>query len=158
MRIILVRHGQAQSKQGWGGQDAIRALVARGRRQADRLGTVIGGGPPSRVISSPAVRCIQTVQPLADKFNLALELSDQLSTDAGWLALELCRRLLSSETDESTVVLCTHREVLVEVLPKLSKEFGRKLTHRPPGAKGGVWILRFRAGKLAKIQYRPPAA
>ena len=70
--------------------------------------------------------------------------------------MELCLHLLSSETSDSTVVLCTHREVLVELLPRLSKEFGRKLGHRPPGAKGGTWILRFKATKLYRVDYRPP--
>jgi phosphohistidine phosphatase SixA len=158
MRIIVVRHGQAEAKKPQRRQDAERPLVARGRRQADRLGKLIGGGRPSRVISSPALRCVQTTQPFAHKFGLAVELSEQLSADAGRAAVELCRQLLSSETDNSTVVLCTHREVLVELLPQLSEDFGRKLGHRPPGAKGGAWILRFRAGKLEKVDYHPPAA
>ena len=158
MRIIVVRHGQAEAKKGRREPDADRPLVARGRRQADRLGKVIGGGRPRRVISSPALRCVQTVQPFADERNLVVERSEQLSRDAGKAAVELCQELLLSETDDSTVVLCTHREVLVELLPQLAKESGRKLGHRPPGAKGGSWILRFRAGRLEKIEYHPPAA
>jgi phosphohistidine phosphatase SixA len=158
VRIIVVRHGQAQAKNRWDGPDADRALVARGRRQATRLGRIIGGGRPTRVISSPALRCVQTVQPYAHHHDVAVELSDQLSTAAGWAAVELCHQLVSSQTDDSTVVLCTHREVLVELLPQLSKEFDRKITHRPPGAKGGAWILRFHAGRLARVDYHPPAA
>lgn len=158
MRIIVVRHGQAEAKKGRKAGDADRPLVARGRRQADRLGKLIGGGKPMRVISSPALRCVQTVQPFANRRNLSIELSEQLSRDAGLAAADLCHHLLSSESDDSTVVLCTHREVLLELLPQLSKEFGHKLGHRPPGAKGGSWILRFRAGKIDKVDYRPPAA
>jgi phosphohistidine phosphatase SixA len=158
VRIVLVRHGQAQGKIGWDGPDSDRALVGRGRRQARHLAKVIGGGrPPGRVISSPALRCVQTVEPYADKVGLAVELSDRLSTAAGPAALALCRELLSSEPADSTSVLCTHREVLVELLPQLSRDFDRKLTHWPPGAKGGAWILRFRAVRLAKVDYRPPA-
>ena len=158
MRIILVRHGQAEAKRSRGASDRSRRLVARGRRQAEGLGKVIGVGRPTRVISSPALRCMETVQPLADRRKVALELSEQLATDAGVAATQLCRQLLQSEPDGSVIVLCTHREVLVDLLPRLSKEYGRKLGHRPPGAKGGAWILRFRAGKLVKVDYRPPAA
>jgi 8-oxo-dGTP diphosphatase len=157
VRIIVVRHGQAEPKKSWAGSDAARPLVARGRRQADLLGQIIGGDRLKRVISSPAERCVQTVQPFAQRRNVAVELSDQLATDAGHAAVDLCRRLLSSEPADSTVVLCTHREVLVELLPHVSKELGRKVAHRPPGAKGGVWILRFGSGKLQKVEYRPPA-
>lgn len=157
MRIIVVRHGQAEPKKGWVGADADRPLVARGRRQADRLSKVIGADRPSRVISSPALRCVQTVRPLADERSLDVELSERLSTDSGHAAVELCRQLLSSGAADSTVVLCTHREVLVEMLPQMSRQSSRKLAHRPPGAKGGAWILWFRAHKLAKVDYRPPA-
>jgi len=157
MRIIVVRHGHAEAKKGWRGPDADRPLVTRGRRQADRLGKVIGAGRPTRMISSPALRCVQTAQPFAERRNLPVELSGHLARDAGEAAVELCRQLLLSETDDSTVVLCTHREVIIELLPQLSKEFARKLGHRPPGAKGGAWILRFRAGKLEKVDYHPPA-
>jgi len=158
MQIIVVRHGQAEAKKGHRGVDADRPLVARGRRQADRLGTIMGRRRPTRVISSPALRCVQTVQPFAEKHRLALELSRHLSRDAGREAVDLCRQLLVSEADDSTLVLCTHREVMIDLLPYLSNYFGRKLGHRPPGAKGGAWILRVLDGKLEKVDYRPPAA
>ena len=87
MRIIVVRHGHAEAKKGWRGPDGDRPLVARGRRQADRLGKVIGGGKPTRVISSPALRCVQTAQPFAEKHNLPVELSGHLSRDAGQAAV-----------------------------------------------------------------------
>lgn len=158
MRIVVVRHGQAEAKKGRRETDADRPLVARGRRQADRLAKVIGRGKPIRVISSPALRCVQTVQPFSEKRHLTVELSEKLSKDAGLAAAELCRHLLSSEADDSTVVLCTHREVLVVLLPQLSREFGHKLGHRPPGAKGGAWVLRFRSGTIDKVDYHPPGA
>jgi 8-oxo-(d)GTP phosphatase len=158
MRIMVVRHGQAVPKKGWTGADVDRPLVARGRRQAERLSEVIGASRPVRVVSSPALRCAQTVQPFADNLGVAVETSTQLSPDAHQAATDLCRQLVASEVDDSTVVLCTHREVLVELLPQLSHELNRKLAHRPPGAKGGAWILRYRQRQLAEIDYRPPAA
>ncbi len=158
MRIVVVRHGHAEPKQRWTGLDANRPLVAGGRRQADRLGRLIGAEPPSRVISSPALRCVQTVKPVADNAGVTVLLSDQLSTGAGLAAAELCEVLVASEPNDSIVVLCTHREVLVELLPWLSKQFSRHLGHRPPGAKGAAWILGFRGTSLATVEYRAPAA
>ena len=35
-----------------------------------------------RIISSPALRCVQTVQPLADAANVPIELWDELGHDA----------------------------------------------------------------------------
>jgi broad specificity phosphatase PhoE len=156
MRIVVVRHGQAAPKKGWSGVDADRPLVARGRRQAAGLDQTVGPPPPARVISSPALRCRQTVQPLADSRGVKVEVAESLSIGVADAALQLCRELVAGQQQDDTVVLCTHREVLVDLLPALSVELGRKLGHRPPGAKGGAWILRVRAGRLEKVDYRPP--
>lgn len=158
MRIVVVRHGEAEPKKGWSGPDDARPLVGRGRRQAERLGKVVGGPPPTRVISSPALRCRETVEPLAVRYGLEVELSELLATGAGAEAAGLCRKLAHSEPEESNLVLCTHREVLVEMLPSLSAEYGCKLGHHPPGAKGGAWTLRFQSGRMLKVHYTPPAA
>ncbi len=160
MRIVVVRHGEAESKRGWTGPDDQRPLLPRGHRQAHRLDKVVGGDPPTRIISSPAIRCVQTVQPLADRHGVAVELDEALSTDAGKAAADLCRQLVSNDGagEDDIIVLCTHREVLVDLLPRLSKDSGRKLGDRPPGAKGGAWVLRWDAGRLAKIAYRGPGA
>ena len=157
MRIVVVRHGQAEPKKGWTGADDDRPLTPRGRRQAERIGKVIVDSP-DRVLSSPAVRCRETVQWLAERRGLEVELTDALATDAGRDATDLCKKLATSEPAGSVVVLCTHREAMVEMLPRLAKEFGRKLSHRLPGAKGGAWVLRFEEGRLTKVDYRPPAA
>jgi len=159
MRIIVVRHGQAEPKKGWTGPDDLRPLTSRGRRQADRLDKVLGAGTtPARILTSPALRCEQTVQPIAERCRIGLERTEALATDAGAEATALCRKLANSEPSDSVVILCTHREAMLEMLPQLGQEFGHKLGHRLPGAKGGAWFLDFQEGRLAKVDYRPPAA
>ncbi len=158
MRIVVVRHAIAEPKKGWTGVDAERPLVARGRRQAARLGRIVGPIPPDRILSSPAVRCRQTAEPLAAQLGREVRVADALATDAGKAATELCHELLDEGRSGSTVMLCTHREVIEVLLPQLAKEYGHKLAHRPPGAKGGAWTLRFGAGRLQKVDYRPPTA
>ena len=45
---------------------SLRPLSAHGLRQAEGLIAVFGNfAPPSRVLSSPYLRCMQTVDPLA---------------------------------------------------------------------------------------------
>lgn len=167
MRIIVVRHGQAAPKKGWDGPDAARPLSSRGRRQAARLDRVIGPDRPDRVLSSPALRCVQTVLPFAVSFGIDVELTGSLATDAGGQAYALCRKLAGSEPPGATVVLCTHREALVDFLPRLAgpppagppAKAVVRLPRRPPGAKGSAWILRFGDdGRLEAVAYRPPAA
>lgn len=157
MRIVVVRHGQAEPKKGWNGPDELRPLTSRGRRQAKELGRLIDSRP-DRILSSPAVRCRETVEPLARDFSLEIEFTESLSIEAGRDAMALGQKLAASEPAGSVIVLCSHREVMVKMLPQLARAHGRKLGHRPPGAKGGAWILRFDQGQLVRVDYRPPAA
>jgi 8-oxo-dGTP diphosphatase len=158
MRLLVVRHGHAEPKQGWSGPDTDRPLVQRGRRQAKLLSKDLARYQPARVISSPSARCRQTVQPLATACALDLELSKALAPDAGGSALCLIHDVTGAESNRSTIVLCTHREVIVAVMPALIDEFGIKPGHRLPGAKGGTWVLQFHRSKLATVKYQPPAA
>jgi len=156
MQIVVVRHGQAEPKKTWTGPDAERPLVPRGRRQARRLAKVIGKDKPARLVSSPAARCQQTVGPYALEMGVDVELSPALDRDAGPASVDLIKQLVAESS--SPVVLCTHREVIKHLLPRLAKDARIKRGHRLPGAKGGAWVLHFHSGALHKMEYRPPAA
>jgi phosphohistidine phosphatase SixA len=156
MQIVVVRHAHAEPKKTWTGPDSDRPLVQRGRRQAKGLSAIIGGRRPVRVISSPALRCQQTVEHYARETGLEVETSRLLARDAGPAARDLLKQLV--EDGRSPVMICTHREVINELLPQLARDYHYKLVHRLPGAKGGAWILQFRSGKLDKVDYRPPAS
>lgn len=155
MRIAVVRHGHAAPKKEWIGADSDRPLTGRGRRQAYDLVQVLDG-EPTRLIASPAVRCHQTLEPLAHHWGRDLEVDASLARDSGTAAADLIGDLLSATAGESTIVLCTHREVITKALPLLAKNGGIELDHRLPGAKGGVWLLRYRAGQLDQVRYRAP--
>ena len=61
----LLRHAHAGDKHAWNGPDLARPLSGAGRREAHGLLTQLRDYPIIRVLSSPAVRCLQTVEPLA---------------------------------------------------------------------------------------------
>jgi 8-oxo-(d)GTP phosphatase len=105
---ILVRHASAGDRHDWAGDDRLRPLDDKGRRQAEEIAAVLDSGDVRRVVSSPYVRCVQTVEPLAAELGLEVELDDRLAEGAGAAA----RPLL----DEEGVVLCTHGDVLHELL------------------------------------------
>ena len=107
-----------------------------------------------RILSSPYLRCCQTVEPLAVARGVPIELSDALAPDAADSALELIRYLIRSGSP--TVIVSTHREVLTAVLPALSREYDRKLRHRMPGAKGSLWTLQLSKKALTSVKYQAP--
>ena len=156
MRLIVIRHGNAAAKRTWQGPDDDRPLTRTGEDQAQALVRRVRRYQPTRVISSPSLRCRQTVAPLAAAGGLEVEDSPALARTAGAGAAEWVTQLVAASEEATTVVLCTHREVLVELLPALSRPSGVRLGHKPPGAKGGRWQLVFRAQKLRSVKYIRP--
>jgi len=156
VQMLLVRHGHAGTKEGWAGDDRLRPLDARGKRQAERLVPIIVPMNPTRLVSSPYTRCLQTMEPIAAKTGLGVEEDVALTPNAARQAVDRVRALAISEPS-GPVVLCTHGEVIGDVLAALESEDGVRLSRRPPGLKGCVWVLDFRKGKVASARYITPA-
>jgi len=155
VRVLLVRHGHAGTKEGWSGDDRLRPLDARGRRQAADLVEIIVPLGPSRLVSSPYLRCLQTMEPLADKTGARVEHDEALTPDAADRTMALVRRLARSPASDG-IVLCTHGEVMGEVLAVLAGEDRVRLGRRLPGPKGCAWVLEFDAGRAVGARYVAP--
>jgi 8-oxo-(d)GTP phosphatase len=93
-RLLLVRHASAGDRKNWQGDDRLRPLDPRGERQAERLVEVLAGHRLDRILTSPYVRCVQTVEPLARVRGLPVEEREELAEGAGLDAfLGLAREL-----------------------------------------------------------------
>jgi broad specificity phosphatase PhoE len=105
---VLLRHASAGHRTRWDGHDLSRPLDARGRRQAEELVEILRELGVRRVVSSPYVRCVETVEPLAAALGVPVEQDDRLAEGAGGSALGLLR--------EDGVVWCTHGDVVEELI------------------------------------------
>jgi phosphohistidine phosphatase SixA len=112
MRVILLRHASAGDRSAWTGDDRLRPLDDRGRAQAEALRPVLAKLGVTRAVSSPYVRCTQTVAPL----ELDIELDDRLAEGA---AASGVRELLA-QLDGA--VACTHGDVVEAVLGRPLKK------------------------------------
>jgi 8-oxo-dGTP diphosphatase len=155
VQMLLVRHGHAGTKEGWAGDDRLRPLDGRGMRQAEHLVGVIVPMRPTRLLSSPYARCRQTMELLAARTGLAVDEDDALTPSAGPQAFDLIRGL-SRADGSGRLVLCTHGEVIGDVLARLAREDGVRLSRRPPGLKGCVWVLDFHKGAVSGARYITP--
>lgn len=104
MTLLLIRHASAGDRDDWVGDDLPRPLDARGRGQASRLAELLNDYEIARVLSSPAVRCLQTVEPLARSRGLDIEVHEELGEEQqGEAGAELVRSLAGEQT-----ALCVH--------------------------------------------------
>jgi len=101
---VLVRHASAGHRLDWEHDDRLRPLDARGRRQSADLVELLRPLGVRRILSSPYVRCVQTVEPLAAALGLEVELDERLEEGKGGAAAELLR--------EDGVVCCTHGDIV----------------------------------------------
>jgi 8-oxo-(d)GTP phosphatase len=154
MAVLLVRHAHAGSKEEWHGDDRLRPLSERGQLEALAVADALAPYAPRRLVSSPFLRCIQTVQTLARRLDLKVEESELLVPEAGRHAAAFVRSL--ARDGDGPVVVCTHGET-IEVL---QKRFGRstKLPFEPgsPHEKGSTWVLRVKNGRFTGAEYLPP--
>lgn len=150
--VLLVRHAVALARNLWAGDDAARPLNERGRRQADALVEQLAPFAITRFLSSPTVRCVDTVAPAAAVRGLEVAEAEELAEGDGPLAVALVRSLLDEEGD---VVLCTHGDVIGEVLTALEKE-GARLGGEDRCQKGSTWVLGRDEKRRLQGRYLPP--
>jgi broad specificity phosphatase PhoE len=150
--LLLVRHAHALARREWPGADDRRPLSHQGKRQAEGLvGVARNFAPVSRLLSSPSLRCVQTLTPLAKARDMGIEMSEDLAEGERASALKLVRALAGSD-----VAVCTHGDVIAEILVTLADEDRVDLGPNPRQAKGSVWLLEGGDGSFSSARYFPP--
>lgn len=151
MTVYLVRHAKAGDRATWEGDDRLRPLTKRGRRQAEGIASRLGDATFDRLVSSPYVRCLETLVPLASARTQSLEVADGLLEGA---TLDEAMALLTKHADGGAV-LCSHGDVIPMLLGHLAAR-GVDLGSDPQWAKGSTWVLEHRAGEVTAARYVPP--
>ena len=148
--LLLVRHAKAGRRDEWTGDDDLRPLSAAGLRQADavrRFVPLFGG---DRVFSAPRLRCVQTVQGVAEDLRTEVRHEPLLSEESYWRDPVLgMARVLAIVAGGGTGVLCSQGGVIPDVVTGLAEQAGIPLPAQKggmaPSKKGSVWVLSFSA-------------
>ena len=135
----MVRHAKAGDRSRWTDDDRSRPLTDAGRAQANGLVGAVGLVPVA-LYSSPYLRCIQTLEPLAAAHGLGVIVDDRL---AEGVDLEPALDLLHEAPDGS--VLCSHGDVIPMVVDALIRR-GLVLDSTVLGVKKGSWFALSRDG------------
>jgi exopolyphosphatase/guanosine-5'-triphosphate,3'-diphosphate pyrophosphatase len=151
VKIFLLRHAKAEKRLGWDTPDPLRPLAPVGLRQAHALAGSLARERVRRIISSPHLRCRQSVEPLAARLGLPVELDDRLAEGASTArALELLLGLGTTPT-----VLCSHGDLVPSLMREL-QSLGVDLDGPLRAEKAAWWLIEGRRGAPARARYQPP--
>lgn len=169
--IELVRHAKAQSRDRWWGKpDRDRPLTKVGTGQSKSLAVDLAKDPISRILTSPFTRCVQTMEPLADRLGMDIGLAEALGEapsvpvlDAGdtWVAsawlggrgLALVDQVVTDNAG-GHIVMCSHGDIVPSLMAALvgrdALEIGN--VHLKKGAR---FRLQFKGAKCVAVEAVP---
>jgi broad specificity phosphatase PhoE len=150
--VYLVRHAKAGDRSSWPGTDFLRPLSRRGQLQAERLLDVFAGVNLDRILSSPYVRCMESVVPLGGERMLAVEPVEALCEGG---SLDNALALVRKHADHDTI-MCAHGDLIPALLEHYARR-GVDLGPDPSYPKGSTWTLDLDStGEVISARYVPP--
>jgi 8-oxo-dGTP diphosphatase len=148
--FYIVRHAKAGSRSHWTGDDRKRPLSKKGRLQAEAIALGLRYFQITTVFSSPYLRCVETVEPLARKLRLEVTQTAELAEGRG--VRGLYRFFDDPALDR--VVLCTHGDLMWELVEDLTQR--RVLpAFREAFDKGSTWVVEVEDGSPVGARYIP---
>lgn len=154
--LRLLRHAAAGSRTDWTGDNRLRPLSRKGMRQAEEIAESLAGAGIERILSSPYARCLGTVEPLAARIGIEVELVEALAEGSPPEDVLGVVGLLAG----SNALLCSHGDVIPDLLGSFARCGAALAT--PTGVvecrKGSVWTVGAGADGLLRAEYRPPPA
>jgi broad specificity phosphatase PhoE len=152
--VHLVRHAKAKNRATWEEPDELRPLTKRGRREAQAIAARFADEPLARLVSSPFVRCLQTLEPLAVTLDLPIETTGLLAegTD-GARATDLLLSLAAN----GSIACCTHGDVVFGVVDVLARR-GLPLPGPRDAPVASTWVLTVDEGQFVDARFvdQPP--
>ncbi len=150
MTIHLVRHASA-GRRTPATADFDRPLDEVGRSQASAISAALATQQLMQVLSSPSMRCQQTVAPLAEALGVKIDvLPDLAEGQPAARTVAMLHRLAAAGV---RVALCSHGDIIPRALDTLAAD-GVALAGTGC-AKGSVWTLTVTHGLITDGRYHP---
>lgn len=123
--IIALRHAKAVPREDWDDEDATRPLTSRGRKQAAQIVGPLRAFGARKLISSPAVRCVKTVTPLAKAIGRKIDYVPLISQERWEEGTSDARAVVGDRVRaRKPAVLCSHGPVLPDILNEIALATG----------------------------------
>lgn len=146
--VLLLRHASAGNADAWEGDDDERPLDDIGVAQAQAAARALAVYGVERVLAAPLVRCLQTVQPLAELLDVEVEPAKGAREDenaAG--AASLTELLCELAAGGPPAVVCSQGGAIPEAVRALSGVSDVR------ARKGSLWVLSLDNGQLVDAHY-----
>ena len=155
MPLFLVRHAKAGKRSKWledpaNIDDLKRPLDNKGMLQAVALADRLSDFAPPQLLSSPYIRCMQTLEPLGATLAISVKADERLAENNPF---EPILELLEGCPDNS--VLCSHGDMIPMVVEALERR-GMVVTGMRDSRKASVWVLERQNGVIARGHAWPP--
>lgn len=149
--IYLLRHAVAGDRNKWMDDDRHRPLTKKGKRQAASIAETLKVAGIERIFSSPYIRCVETVKPLAKAIGAKVEISDAISEGPD---IDAAYELIDGIAGYNSVV-SSHGDVIAATINRLMWA-GLSIDSRFYCSKGSIWKVEMDLGKFTKGHYTPP--
>jgi len=149
--LEFIRHAAAGDRSRWKGSDDERPVTRKGQAQAEVIAAELADTGMTRIISSPYLRCVETVQPLARRIDRKVEQHEALAEGASHKAIDA----LLDEVAGSSTVLCSHGDVIPAALDRFSR-LGVEFLSSFACQKGSTWSIGHDGSSFTDALYLPP--
>jgi 8-oxo-(d)GTP phosphatase len=159
--LVVLRHASAGHKKDWTGDDLLRPLDLKGQSQARTLVSLLGCFGPVRVVSSPASRCLATIEPYAGHVGApvvvepALMLPRHSGSDISANQVthpEVVGAVRGLLADGIPTVICAHRENIPDIMAVACEYLNAPPPPNPSLRKSSFWVLQAAESMLAGME------
>ena len=135
MLIYLIRHAKAGERLTLTAGDRERELTKSGRLQAQHIADFLPKSNPKRIVSSPYLRCVQTMEPTSQARGIKIEIDKRLGEVTAVGSLETILEAISVAGPDTA--LCSHGNVV----PTLLKLLGVYTMQTMLCQKGSIYVV-----------------
>ena len=152
--VYVIRHTKAGERDGWREPDELRPLSKTGRKQALKLWASLKDVRFTRLVSSPFLRCIQTLEPFSEALGIDIMIARALAEGESVAGAEAW--VLAAAAD-GPAAFSTHGDI-VQGLVQTLRARGVPVASDGEVAfpKGSSWRLDVIDGKVRELTYVPP--
>ncbi|MCV7176458.1 8-oxo-(d)GTP phosphatase MutT1 [Mycolicibacterium sphagni] len=149
--VLIVRHGTAGIKSRYKGDDRSRPLDKNGRAQAESLAAQLMAFGATEVYAADRVRCIQTVEPLAQELGVTIAIEPSFTEEAYAADPDAAhKRIVEIAARGGTPAICTQGKVIPYLLAWWR---GTDKADKSRNRKGSTWVLSLDGDRIVAADY-----